>query len=199
MKNEDGIVFIESTQDLRSWLTRNHTSADSYWLVTWKRDSGGPYVNYNDVVDQLICFGWIDSLPRKFDDKRTMLRISQRNPKSNWSKVNKERVLRLEKAGLMEASGLSAVEEARKNGTWNFLDDVENLEIPHDLNLEFNKYPNSRYLFNRFPASSKRGILEWIKNAKTDATRRKRIEETAAKAMKNIKANHPIGRNAGPK
>jgi len=128
-----------------------------------------------------------------------MLRISHRKPKSNWSKVNKERVLRLEKAGLMEPSGLSAVEEAKKNGTWNFLDDVENLEIPHDLNLEFNKYPNSRYLFNRFPASSKRGILEWIKNAKTDATRRKRIEETAAKAMKNIKANHPVGRSAGPK
>jgi uncharacterized protein YdeI (YjbR/CyaY-like superfamily) len=169
------------------------------WLVTWKKDSKGPYVSYDDVVDELICFGWVDSLPRKLDTRRTMLRISPRAPGSNWSKVNKERVRRLARAGRMEPGGLAAVNAAKANGAWNALDDVENLELPIELEAEFRKHPGSRRFFERFPRSSKRGILEWIINARTAQTRRARIAATAMKAARNLKANHPKGRDAGPK
>ncbi len=192
-------VAIESVAELREWFATHHLSRGSVWLVTWKKDSGYPYVSYDDIVDQCLCFGWVDSLPRKLDKSRTMLRISPRSPKSNWSKVNKARVSRLIKAGLMAQRGLDVVEQAKKNGTWDFLDDVERLELPDDLCREFEQYPDSRRRFDRFPASSKRGILEWIKTAKTETTRRKRIVETASKAAKNRKANHPKGRDAGPK
>jgi uncharacterized protein YdeI (YjbR/CyaY-like superfamily) len=140
----------------------------------------------------------VDSLPRKLDDKKTILRISPRNPKSNWSGVNKKRVERLLEKGMMEDSGLKLVEEAKKNGSWNFLDDVEQLIIPLDLEKALKDYEKAAYYFNRFPKSSKRGILECIKNAKQQTTRDKRIEETAFKASQNIKANHPKGRDAGP-
>lgn len=199
MSKREEQVIIESAEDLRRWLAKNHASAGSVWLVTWKKGSGGPYVSYDEIVDVLLCFGWVDSLPRKLDANRTMRRISPRDPKSSWSKVNKERVERLIKAGLMEPSGLAVVEEAKKNGSWYFLDDVEDLEIPDDLKAEFEKHPGSRRNFDRFPRSSKRAILEWIKSAKTEATRRKRIVETATKAAKNLKSNHPKGRDAGPK
>ncbi len=191
-------VFIESIEELRAWLLENHDKQESVWLVRWKKSAGKPIVNYTDIVDQLLCFGWIDSLPRKLDEHRTMLRISPRNPKSNWSGINKKKIAKLIEQGLMHESGLALVEQAKKNGTWNFLDDVEQLISPPDLLQALDSYPKAAYFFNRFPASSKRGILEWVKSAKTDATRSRRIVETAKKASQNLKANHPKGRDAGP-
>lgn len=192
-------ILIESPTQLRLWLKENHTQTESFWLVKWKKGTGKPFISYDEIVDELMCFGWVDSLPRKLDEEKTMLRISPRNPKSNWSGVNKKRVARLLKAGKMEASGLALVEIGKQNGTWNFLDDVEQLIIPPDLATALEKVEKAAYYFDRFPPSSKRGILEWIKSAKQPATREKRIQETAAKAGKNIKANHPKGRDAGPK
>ena len=171
-------ITIESAAELREWLTQNHTSGESVWLVTWKKNSGQPYVSYDEIVDQCLCFGWIDSLPKKLDDKRFMLRISPRNPKSNWSGVNKQRIARLLESNLMQPAGLATVEHAKQSGTWTFLDDVERLEVPEDLQAEFENYPGSGEFFERFPPSSKRGILEWIKSAKTAATCNKRIVET---------------------
>lgn len=199
MSKKEVRITIESASDLRRWLSENHASAGSVWLVTWKKASGGPYVSYDDVVEELLCFGWVDSLPQKLDEDRTMRRISPRYPKSNWSKVNKERIRRLTKAGRMKPAGLTAVDEAKRNGAWDFLNDVEQLQIPPDLASEFEKHDGSQRHFERFPPSSQRAILEWIKNAKAPETRIRRIVETATKAAKNLKANHPKGRDAGPK
>lgn len=191
-------IMIESASDLRKWLQANHASTQSIWIVRWKKDTGHPYLSYDEIVDQCICFGWVDSLPRKLDDERTMLRISPRNPKSNWSQKNRERAEKLMAAGLMHPHGIAMVALAKETGTWDFLEDVEALIVPDDLEKELEKYGKARYYFDRFPPSSRRGILEWIKSAKTPTTRRKRIVETATKAAENIKANHPKGRDAGP-
>ncbi|MDJ0781376.1 MAG: YdeI/OmpD-associated family protein [Desulfosarcinaceae bacterium] len=198
MQPEAERILIESVAQLRRWLGDHHAQRQSVWIVTWKKGAGRPYVGYDDIVDQCLCFGWVDSLRRKVDDARTMLRISPRNPKSNWSRANKRRVARLTRDGLMRPSGSRMVALAKRRGTWNFLDDVEKLEVPEDLRAEFGKYPHAARYFNAFPPSSRRGILGWIKSAKTDATRRKRIVETARQAERNIKANYPEGRNKGP-
>ena len=127
-----------------------------------------------------------------------MLRLSPRSPRSNWSGTNKRRVARLEKAGRMTEAGRGMVELAKRSGTWTFLDDVERLALPDDLVARFERNAEARRRFERFPDSSKRGILEWIKTAKRAATREKRIAETVDKAARNVKANHPKGRDAGP-
>ena len=191
-------VGVESVEELERWLSAHHGQSESVWLVTWKRSSGRPAVAYDDVVDQCLRFGWVDSAVRKLDADRSMLRLSPRDPKSNWSGANKRRVARLEKAGLMRAAGRRSVELAKRTGTWTFLDEVERLELPPDLLARLADEPAARERFERFPDSSKRGILEWIKTAKTDATRERRIAETAEKAARNVKANHPKGRDAGP-
>ncbi|MBO6537359.1 MAG: YdeI/OmpD-associated family protein [Balneolaceae bacterium] len=192
-------LFIESAEELRSWLEKNHPQKESVWLVRRKKAFTNSYLDYDSIVDELICYGWVDSLPRALDEKKTMLRISPRNPKSNWSGINKERVARLLEEGRMKKPGLDLVEIAKENGAWNFLDDVEQLIIPEDLQVALKTTSKASFYFNRFPDSSKRGILEWIKTAKQASTRQKRIEETAHKASQNIKANHPKGRDAGPK
>jgi uncharacterized protein YdeI (YjbR/CyaY-like superfamily) len=192
-------VLIESPTQLRSWLETHHQQASSVWLVKWKKTSGKPFISYDEIVDQLICFGWVDSLPRKLDEARTMLLISPRNPNSNWSAVNKKRVEKMKQAGLMTRAGWLMVEQARKNGSWDFLTEVDQLRVPDDLEKALQSVPQARSYFNRFPDSSKRGILEWIKSAKTAGTRQKRIAETAKKAGQNLKANFPPGRDRGPR
>jgi uncharacterized protein YdeI (YjbR/CyaY-like superfamily) len=108
---------------------------------------------------------------------------------TGWSKLNKERVERLIKTGIMASAGLAKVETAKKDGSWNALDAVEALEIPKDLAKAFSKNKIVKGYFDAFPGSVKRGILEWINSAKKPETRAKRIEETVTKAEKNIRAN----------
>ena len=191
-------ITIESTEDLRKWLAAHHATSSSVWLVRYRKHTGDRHVSWSELVDELLCYGWVDSLPRKLDDERTMIRISPRNPKSNWSGINKEKVLRLRPEGRMTPAGEALVEAAQANGCWTFLEDVEQLIVPPDLAEALDATGKAAYYYDRFPDSSKRGILEWIKTAKTAATREKRIRETAEKAARNVKANHPKGRDAGP-
>ncbi|MHA7128828.1 YdeI/OmpD-associated family protein [Algoriphagus namhaensis] len=192
-------IFVESLKELQVWLRQNHRQKDSVWLGRWKKGFTDGYIRYADLVDELLCWGWVDSLPRKWDEQRTLLRISPRNPQSNWSGVNKRKAEKLIRNGRMQEAGLHLIQQAKENGCWTYLDEVEKLIIPTDLENQLQKYPDAKLYFDRFPDSSKRGILEWIKSAKTAPTREKRILETAEKASRNLKANFPEGRNAGPK
>ncbi len=182
-------IQIESRADWRAWLTRNHSREEGVWVVTYKKHTGDRYVPQKDLVEEAICFGWIDSLPRKLDADRTMLWIAPRQAGSGWSRVNKEIVERMIASGRMTEHGLAKIAAAKQDGSWSKLDSIENLEIPDDLDREFDSYSAARENFENFPRSVKRGILEWIANAKQPATRRKRVEETARLAQENIRAN----------
>ena len=182
-------VEVMTRSDLRSWLLNNHQQARGVWLVTYKKTSQY-YLPYSDIVQECICFGWIDSLPRKLDEERTMLYISPRKKGSNWSRVNKEYVAKLQQAGLLHEAGLQKIERAKQDGSWSFLDDVEALILPEDLQLAFSDNITARENWSAFPPSVKRGILEWIKNAKKPETRDRRIKDTVEKAAKNIRANY---------
>lgn len=184
-------VEVASLEELRDWLARHHEQAESVWLVTYKKHIAGRYVAKTDVVDEALCWGWVDSLPRKLDDERTMLLLSPRKLSSVWSGINKDKVKRLTRAGRMQPPGLAKVRAAKANGMWEFLSDVEALEKPADLVAALADHPRATARFDAFPASSQRGILGWIKLAKTSQTRARRIAETAELAEANIMANHP--------
>ena len=181
-------VEVKTRSDLRKWLQAHCLQDQGVWLIKYKKPYKY-YLSYDDVVEECICFGWIDSLPRKLDAQRTMLYISPRKKGSNWSKVNKERVKKLELAELIQEAGLIKIEQAKKDGSWSFLDDVEALILPDDLKQAFSENQVAQKNFQTFPRSSKRGILEWIKNAKRPETRAKRIQETVHKAKQGIRAN----------
>lgn len=181
-------VEIANRDELRRWLTTHQRQTVSTWLVTWKRPDLR-YLPYDTIVEELLCFGWVDSLPRKLDERRSMLLISPRKPNSAWSKVNKDRAERLIAQGLMTASGLTKIEHAKANGVWTKLDAVEALKIPADLLQAFEAHPPALANWHAFPRSVKRGILEWIMQAKKTETRAKRIAETAEKAERGERAN----------
>jgi uncharacterized protein YdeI (YjbR/CyaY-like superfamily) len=146
-------------------------------------------MTYDEAVEEALCFGWIDSKPNKLDDERSMLWFAPRKPGTGWSKPNKERVERMIAAGLVTPAGLAKIEAAKQDGSWAALDAVEELIIPPDLEAALDAYPSARAHFEAFPRSAKRGILEWIAQAKTAETRARRVEETARLAEVNQRAN----------
>lgn len=173
----------------RKWLVKHHERESGVWLVTFKKASGMPHLPNNDAVEEALCFGWIDSKPGKVDEKRSKLWFAPRKTGTGWSRVNKERVERLIASGSMHEAGLKKIEAAKRDGTWSKLDGVEALEVPADLQKAFQSHPGSEVNFAAFPRSAKRGILEWILQAKKPETRQKRLEETAHLAAKNERAN----------
>lgn len=186
------VVAASSTDEWRKWLSQNHLLEVSVWLVIYKMDSGIPSVYYPEAVDEALCFGWIDSKPNKRDSKSYYQFFSKRNPKSNWSLVNKKKVAKLLSAGKMAPAGLEMVKLAKQSGTWDALNKVDTLAIPPDLELALANMQNARLYWDQFPPSTRRGILEWINNAKKPETRAKRILETATLANENIRANQFI-------
>jgi len=182
-------VHPKTRAEWRTWLEQNHTRKEGVWLVTYKKTTGKPRVEYDESVEEALCFGWIDSKGNKLDDERTLLWFAPRQAGSNWSASNKERVERLIAAGLMTPAGLAKIEAAKTDGSWHALDAVEALEIPPDLNKALSAYSAAMQNFDAFPRSVKRATLEWIANAKRPETRAKRIEETARLAQDNIRAN----------
>ncbi|MTB53152.1 hypothetical protein E1J53_0019415 [Lewinella sp. W8] len=186
---EDGfpVFYAPDLEAWRSYLATYGDQLTNTWLVLFKKDTGVASITYEEARDEALCFGWVDSKPNKRDDDSYYLFFARRNPKSNWSRVNKKRVAALRAAGRMAPAGEALVRIAKENGSWDALNDVENLVVPEDLARAFT--PEGRKNWEAFPRSVKRGILEWIFNAKRPATREKRILETASKAAKNERAN----------
>ena len=178
-----------SRAEWRAWLEQNHARDEGVWLITYKKATGKPRVDYQDAVEEALCFGWIDSKPNKLDTKRSLLWFAPRKTGTGWSKPNKDRVTRMQQAGLMMPAGLAKVEAAKQDGSWSALDSVEALEIPPDLEAAFVANVTAWQYFDAFPRSVKRGILEWISNAKRPETRARRIGETVTLAEQNIRAN----------
>jgi uncharacterized protein YdeI (YjbR/CyaY-like superfamily) len=187
-------VQVHSREELRTWLAANHARTESVWLVTFRKHVDGKHVPWDHVVDEALCFGWIDSLPRKLDADRSMLLISPRRPGSPWSRLNKQRVERLLAAGLMMPPGLAAVQQAQQDGSWTVYDEIEDLVVPDDLARALAHNEEAARHFHAFSDSSKKSILWWIKSAKQAATRHRRIAETVRLAQHDVKANHPEAR-----
>ena len=173
----------------RAWLAAHHASAQSVWLIIFRKGSGVPSITYHQAVDEALCFGWIDSKPNKRDDKSYYQFFSQRKPKSNWSQVNRDKVARLEAEGRMTEAGRALIRLAQEKGTWTALDAVYAETHPADFQAALDAHPQALQHWNAFPKSAKNGILEWITNAKRPETRAARIAETVRLAADNVRAN----------
>ena len=192
------MLQVETPEEWRRWLERNHDGSGGVWLVSWKQATGKPGVAYGDAVDEALCFGWIDSRVNTLDDERAMRLFTPRNPKSPWSRINKDKVARLMREGRLAEAGTRIVATAQSNGSWTLYDEVEDLVIPPDLASALADDETAGAYFENFTASAKKNILWWIKSARKPETRAARIARTAELAVQNRMANHPAGRDAGP-
>lgn len=178
----------------RQWLTTHHATSGTIWLVHPKRDTPLPArterLDYAALVEEALCFGWIDSVPKKRDDGWAMIRVSPRKAGSGWSALNKARVAALIAGKRMMPAGLAAIEAAKRDGSWTALDDSEALTMPDDLAQALKRNTAARRHFEAFPPGSKKIILQWIASAKRPETRAERIATTVREAAANRRANH---------
>jgi len=174
-------------KDWREWLELNHQNTDAVWLIFYKKKSQKHNLSWSDSVDEALCFGWIDSTKKTINEEQYKQYFSKRKAKSNWSKVNKEKIKTLIKQGLMQDAGHQSIKVAKENGSWTILDEVEALIVPEDLTAEFANYEGAATYFDSLSNSAKKILLYWIMSAKRKETRQKRIIEIAVNASENKK------------
>jgi len=191
MSDDHARVEVTSREQWRAWLAAHHRDTPGIWVMTHKKASGDTHVPYAELVEEALCFGWVDSKGRALDERRSMLLLTPRKRGSGWSRPNKERIARLEAAGLMAPAGRAVIDAAKADGSWTALDAVENLQEPPELAAALDADPDARGHWDGFPRSVKRAILEWISTAKRPETRANRIRETAEQAAKGRRANQP--------
>ncbi|MES2143296.1 MAG: YdeI/OmpD-associated family protein [Pseudomonadota bacterium] len=179
------ILTVRSRAELRAWLEANHATSKAVWLATYKRHHTG-YLAYEPQVEELLCWGWIDSVTRALDADRSMILIAPRNPKSAWSAINKAHVERARASGAMTPAGEAKIAIAVASGQWDFLNDVDALIAPDDLLVALDT-GGQRAFWDAIPRSVKRGTLEWIKTAKTPQTRGKRIADVVQSASQGLR------------
>jgi uncharacterized protein YdeI (YjbR/CyaY-like superfamily) len=188
------MVHVEDRAAWRAWLEANHASESGVWLVSWRRGQG-PRVEYEEAVEEALCFGWIDSQGGNIDERRSRQYYAPRKAQSGWAATNKARIERLIATGLMRPAGLAAIERAKENGSWTLLDDVEQGIVPDDLAQALAAHPPAATNFDAFPKSTRRMLLERVAQARRPETRAERILEIATLAARNERAFQPKTRD----
>lgn len=176
-KKEIETFYATSRRHWRQWLQKNHAKKQCIWLIMYKKDAGVPTLSWVQAVEEALCFGWIDSTRRPLDDEKFIQYYSRRKPKSNWSKINKDKVKQLIEQGLMTEAGLKSIQIAKKNGSWTILNDVEALKIPAELDAKFKSVPGSKARFLSLSKSVRKAMLFRLMHAKRSETRMKRLDE----------------------
>ncbi len=172
----------------RAWLHAHHGAARGVWVCSWRSASGRQPVPYPDLVEEALCFGWIDSTVNVLDDDRGLQLMTPRKAKSSWTRLNKRRVAELEATGRMTEAGRRAVAAAKANGWWDLFDSVEDLVEPDDLAAPLDAVPTARRAWDAFPPSARKQMLGWVVSAAKPETRAGRIAKIVAEAAAGRRA-----------
>jgi uncharacterized protein YdeI (YjbR/CyaY-like superfamily) len=180
-------VYIKNREEWRKWLQENYQSEKEIWLVYYKKHTGNPSVIYVDAVEEALCFGWIDGQIKSIDEERYMQRFTPRKPSSNWSVINIDRAKKMIKEGQMTAWGRKVFDEGMKNN--RIIPSSKDFSIPPDLKKALEEDNKAWSNFQSLAPSAQLVFVYWVSNAKTDKTRRKRIEETVKLSSEGKKLN----------
>ena len=190
MRDDAPRVHPQDADEWWAWLAAHHDDpVPGVWAVEWRRASGRTPVDYEDLVAAALAHGWIDGMRRVVDDERAEMWFTRRRPGSQWTRLSKERVARVEASGRMTEAGRAVVERAKADGTWSLLDEIEDGVVPADLLAAFSARPGSREHFDSFTPGVRRSILAWIVQARRPETRAARVAATAEQAERGVPAH----------
>jgi uncharacterized protein YdeI (YjbR/CyaY-like superfamily) len=144
-------------------------------LVYAKKHTGLSSLDWDEAVEEALCFGWIDSRRWRLDEQFFLQIFTPRKPKSRWSGLNKKRVAALIEAGLMTKAGQAAIDFAKKTGTWSALDHVDAMVMPPDLKKALAATPGASAKFKALTPGRQKQFLYFMNDAKKEETRLKRI------------------------
>jgi len=161
----------------RAWLEKNHAHSDGLWLRLFKKTSGKQTLNYDQALDEALCFGWIDGQKKGHDDESWVQKFTPRRARSMWSKRNREHIARLIKEKRMTAAGRKQVEAAKKDGRWDSAyDSPKNMEIPADFMKVMKKDKKAEAFFKTLNRANLYAIAWRLQTAKKPETREKRMK-----------------------
>ena len=181
-------LYFERDVDWYDWLLQNHDKSKGVHLIFYKLEMNIPTMRWVEAVKVALCFGWIDSTVKSLGNGKRRQYFCPRNPRSNWSALNKQYIEELEMAGLIHESGYRAIKIAKENGRWTYMDDVEQGIIPEDLQAAFDLNPLAFENYQNFSRGYRKSYLSWLKQAKREETRKKRIEKIIEYCDQNLKS-----------
>ena len=180
-------LYFKTDTEWRNWLSENHNKSEGVYLILYKVENTEPSMRWEEAVKVALCFGWIDSTVKSLGDGKRQQYFCPRKPKSVWSALNKKYIEELSTNNLIHEPGWNSINIAKENGSWTSLDDVENLVIPKELRVEFDKNKTAFTNYQNFARSYRKSYLYWLNQAKRKATRQKRITEIIQLCEANIK------------
>lgn len=187
-------LYFQNRAAFRRWLKNNHLSSPGIWMVFYKKHTGQPNIGRREATEEALCYGWIDSIIKKVDSEKYLVKFTPRSNLSNWSDVNKNLVLRLIKENRMTEAGLNKIDVYREKGTlpWKkgeLKKKKKKVEVPSYIRDALAKHEPARANFNALAPSYQRQYVEWITSAKKEETRQKRLAE----AIQRLKQNKKLG------
>ncbi len=181
MADDLPILLFASKQELEAWLEENHAGAEGLWLKIAKKGSGVESVNYAEALELALCFGWIDSQKRGFDEAFFLQRFTPRRPRGKWSQINRAKAEELIAAGAMRPAGLAEVEAAKADGRWEAAYAGQRAAtVPDDLKHELDRNEAAREFFATLDSANRYAILYRLQEAKKPETRQKRLRKFVA-------------------
>lgn len=173
-------LSFEDQESWFSWLRKNHATSPGVWLRIARKGANARSVSYLQAVDAALCFGWIDGQKKSDAGSCWLQRFTPRSAKSIWSKINREKAIRLIGLGQMSAAGLREVERAKRDGRWDgAYDSPRGATIPADFQAALNKFPRAKAFFATLDSRNRYAVLFRIQTAKKAETRAKRIMQFA--------------------
>jgi len=181
LRNTMKQVYVKNRKEWREWLNQNHGKSSGIWLVFYKKHTGKSTLEYDEAVEEALCFGWIDSIIKKIDDEKYARKLTPRKADSRWSEINKKRITKLRKQGLMTEAGIAKVKEAKASGLWNEPARPQiSLDIPKELESELAKNRKAKNFFDQLAPSYQKQFIGWISVAKQQKTKERRLQESIA-------------------
>lgn len=170
------IILFDDQRAWAEWLDEHHESSPGVWLRHAKKGAPITSVSYAEALDVALCYGWIDSQKKSYDEHSWLQKFGPRGPRSIWSKINRDKVAVLTEAGLMKPPGIRAVESAKADGRWDAAyDSQSNATVPDDLQAALDASPKAKEFFAGLNGANRYAILFRVQTAKKPETRAKRI------------------------
>ena len=173
-------LHVSNRAQWRRWLSENHAKeTDGIWLVFYKKQTGKPSLEYDESVEEALCFGWIDSIIKRIDDNKYCRKFTPRKNGSKWSISNKKRIQKIVKEGRMTESGRAKIATAKKLGRWNAEPrPAIKMDIPPDLSAALALNKKAKDFFENLAPTYQKHFIGWIITAKRPETKMKRLQES---------------------
>jgi uncharacterized protein YdeI (YjbR/CyaY-like superfamily) len=176
--NDTPIILFERPKDWADWLDQHHVASSGVWLRLAKKASALQSVTYAEAVEVALCYGWIDGQGKSYDESSWLQKFTPRGAKSIWSKINREKALKLIESGHMKPAGLKAIEAARQDGRWDAAyDSPSGATVPDDFQAELDKNAEAKAFFATLDRQNRYAILYRIQTAKKAETRARRMQQ----------------------